>query len=156
MSGKRIGMLPMVLACCAWPFATSAQVPDSVRTRALAGCWATSVGHFSATADTGRDGGMTNVPALVRLDTLPGLDYFNRPLFWSLAAIPDSAASRYRKGWYAAFPPDSVQLHWSTGHMWLVIRAVTRGRELRGVAWVGTDAGGDREASIVLRRVSCP
>ena len=138
------------------PVASVAQKPDSARARLLAGCWSITVGPFKATTKTGIDSGMTNLPARVRLDTVPGVGLFGEPRDWLLRAIPDTHASRYGDGLFFPTGRDKVRLMWSNGFVALSIDATVKGDEMRGTATAGTDYGGEKQAAITLQRIICP
>jgi len=137
---------------------TPAAAQDGVvaRVRRLAGCWATTVETFRSVTTTPIDSGLTNVPPLLRLDTLPGRGWHNDTHDWLLRAIPGTSGSRYRDGYFKPTGKDSVELHWTNGFVGLSIRAKGAGDTLSGFASAWTDYMGEQRATIVLRRVACP
>lgn len=145
-----------LLFLLAMPVWASAQRDSAARVRALAGCWTTEVETFRTVAATPVDSILTNVPPMLRLDTLPGRSIYNEPFRWLLRAIPKASGSSYRDGYYAPFSVDSVALDWTNGFAGLSIRARESGGTMGGVATAWTDSFGEMRAPVTLRRVACP
>lgn len=138
------------------PTPAIAQGGEVARVHRLAGCWAATVGTFRSVTTIPVDSGLTNVPPLLRLDTLPGQGWHNDTHDWLLTAMPGASGSRYRDGYFKPTGKDSVELHWTNGSVGLSIRAKDAGNTLSGFASAWTDYMGEQRATIVLRRAACP
>lgn len=133
--------------------AVAAQSVDSQRVAALAGCWAVKVGEFQGSKV---DSGMTTIPTMVQLDTLPGKDFWGDRSGWLVRGHPGANGSRYREGNFAPVGRDSVRLSWSTGFVGLTIEVLATAQQMDGVATVWTDYNGQQQAPIMLLRSTCP
>lgn len=131
----------------------AAQSVDSQRVAALAGCWAVKVGTFQGSRV---DSGMTTLPTMVRLDTLPGKDFMGDRSGWLVLGHPRANGSMYREGSFAPVGRDSVRLSWSTGFVGLTIEARATAQQMDGVAIAWTDYSGQQQAPIMLLRSTCP
>ena len=132
------------------PDPTPVQRADTARARTLAGCWTTKVGKFK-----GRpvDAGMTDVPKLVKLDTLPGIDSYNEHRDWLVHGFNQPT---YVDGLFVLMPRGSVLISWSTGFTSLEISAKVFDDRMLGTAEAATDYGGMMRAAIVLVKAPCP
>jgi hypothetical protein len=143
--------LAMILLATA-PSRVSGQAVDSQRVVALAGCWAVTTGDFTGPPV---DSGMTTLPSIIELDTMPGKDIFGRRSEWLALGHPSTGASRYRSGTFAPMGSDSVRISWSISVVGLEINARVKADMMDGVAIAWTDYGGEQRAPITLRRAGC-
>ncbi len=137
----------------ALPSELSGQTANSQRVAALTGCWALTVGEFQGTKI---DSGMTTLPAMVQLDTLPGKNFFGERSAWLVRGHPSTNGSTYREGQFAPVGRDSVWLSWSSGFVGLTIGVLATAQQMEGFASAWTDYGGEQRAPITLRRSTCP
>ena len=142
--------------CCTRSSILPAQSAEAARARALYGCWKTDVGAFKAITKVGIDSGLTNVPPMVRLDTLPGRSFTNQLHGRLLTAMPGASGSRYREGYYELSGTNVVAMNWTNGFVGLGISLKQTSDSMRGTAQAWTDYLGAMEAPITLRRTACP
>lgn len=129
------------------------QAADSSRVRGLQGCWAITIGEFTGTAV---DSGMTNLPAVVRLDTVPGSDVFGRPEGWRVQSLPLATPHLWGVGVFKPVGADSVVVSWTSGFVGIRLGLVPRDEGLFGEALAWTDYGGQQQAPVALHRTACP
>lgn len=130
------------------------QVPDSSRVRELRGCWAITTGEFTGTAV---DSGMTSLPSVVRLDTVPGSDFLGRPDGWRVQSLPLATPHQWRVGVFKPVGDDSVVVSWTSGgFVGVRLALVTEDEGMRGEAIAWTDYGGQQQAPVAMRRTACP
>lgn len=120
--------------------------------RDLLGCWEVSVGRFEGTSI---DSGMTTMPEVVRLDSVPGINWLRDPIDRRVEAVPLDAVTEHKAGSYKLVGGDSLILSWSTGFTGLDIRVSTRSTPMRGEAQLWTDYSGFQRAPVELGRVGC-
>lgn len=151
MIGRVRGLAFFALVTALPPLA--AQSVDAVRAKALAGCWAVHVGTFKGSRV---DSGMTVLPTIVKLDTLPGADIWGEPYGRLLLGLPDTKGRYYRRGFYELKGADRIRLIWASGFTSMSIEATTTAQRMRGTAQAWTDYGGQQTAPITLTRTTCP
>lgn len=151
MIGRVRGLALFALMTALPPLA--AQSVDAVRAQALAGCWAVQVGTFKGSTV---DSGMTVLPTVVKLDTLPGADIWGKPFGRLLLGLPDTTGRYYRRGFFELKGANRIRLIWASGFTSMSIDATTTAERMRGTAQAWTDYGGEQVAPITLTRTTCP
>ncbi len=121
--------------------------------RVPAGCWETSVGTPSPPLGDDRD--WTRIPARVRVDTVPGIDFYDRPAGWRVQAVPATESMRFGDGWLVEPEPGRWRMIWSSGFTWVSLDLRATGDTLQGGWEAGTDTLQQWNASVTLVRVEC-
>ena len=98
---------------------------------------------------------MTNLPATVRFDSVPGRSWTHTPLGRLVRAIPGPSQSHYREGYYRLAGRDSVDVDWTNSVVGLNLKLKFEQDSMRGVASAWTDYSGEEHATVVLRRSTC-
>jgi hypothetical protein len=149
--------LPLVLvAFILFPTQTRAQQDQNTKANALRGCWKLEVGAFQVSESTHVDRGQTTLPQFIQLDTVAGRSFFGKPLGRLVRALPWTADTDYRDGYYTFPHPDSVHIDWTNGFVGVTLAFPFDTLVMRGRAEAWTDYGGDERAPVTVRRSPCP
>ena len=132
-----------------------AQQSERSKVQMVLGCWKVEPGQFVA-GKTHVDPGQTNLPTLVRFDSVPGINWTGDTLGRRIRALAADTVTQYHDGYYRFPNPDSVDVDWTNGFTGMSLALRLDKSVMRGRADAWTDYMGSASAPIVLRRASCP